>query len=532
MVSKRRAISIDVVASDFSHFSTIATMATGLSRTFDCNPYRRNRFVTAFGRDAIAPMLDRTLLRKQRHGPSETTNRRSASLTIDTSRRCSRPGSRPYLPRYLTSLGLACGAVVAATSARAQYVPGYFPIGVPGYDQELGVTVVSRLRPLYAERGVRIGDLIVRADLDQSLGYDSNVLGRSGGRGSPVVVTSPRASFNSDWGRDAFGASFSLSNRAYPATPSQNSTDWTAALGGGYTIGRHNLTLSYAHLQLHESPTSIGAPPTTTPVSFSVDDFRISYKFDLGRLEITPNAEALLWRYGNATIDGIPTSEAFRDVDQVRGGAGFRYSLAGRTALLFTMQAIRSDFVNNVVGTPSQSSTSILAMGGIDYQYDGVWRYQALVGVEARYFNSDRFKNRVAPIARAAVIWTPTGLTTVTATVLRTIEDPVEIGTSGFTYTTGALRVDHEYLRNVLLNARTGIERITYLQNGGAQTGVFAGAGVTWLLNRHLRLSAQYTYTTESNLGGQSAGEVQSSSAFFTPGSSQNVFLLTMHVGL
>ena len=434
--------------------------------------------------------------------------------------------------RYLASFALACGAVMAATPARAQYVPGYFPVGVPGYDQELGVTVVSRLRPLYAERGVRIGDFVVRADLDQSIGYDSNVLGQSAGRGSPVIVTTPSVSVNSDWGRDALGASLSLSNHAYPATASQNSTDWTAALGGGYTIGRHDLTLSYAHLQLHESPTSIGAPPTTTPVSFTVDDFRTSYKFDLGRLEVTPNVEALLWRYGDATIAGLPTSEAFRDVDQVRGGLGFRYSLAGQTALLLTVQVIQSDFVHQIPGTASQSSTSFLAMGGIDYQYDGVWRYQVLAGAEVRRFNADRFRTQVAPIARAAVIWTPTGLTTVTATLLRTIEDPVEVGTSGFTYTTATLRVDHEYLRNVLLNAQTGVERIAYLQNGGTQTGVFAGAGVTWLLNRHMRLSAQYTYTTESNLAGQSTGEAQASSALFTPGSSQNVFLLTLHVGL
>ena len=440
------------------------------------------------------------------------------------------PGIR--VRRHLASLALACGAVMAASSARAQYVPGYFPVGVPGYDQELGVTVVSRLRPLYAERGTRIGDFIVHADLDQSVGYNSNVLGQSDGQGSPVIATTPTVSVNSDWGRDALGANLSLSNHAYPAAANQNSTDWTAAVGSGYTIGRHELTLSYAHLQLHESPTSIGAPPTTTPVAFTVDDFRTSYRFDLGRLEVTPNVEALLWRYGDATIAGVPTSEAFRNVDQVRGGLGFRYSPAGQTALVMTVQVIQSDFVDQIPGTASQSSTSFLAMGGIDYQYDGVWRYQVLAGAEVRRFNSDQFKTQVAPIARAAMIWTPTGLTTVTATLLRTIEDPVEVGKSGFTYTTATLRVDHEYLRNVLLNAQTGVERIAYPQNGGTQTGVFAGAGVTWLLNRHMSLSAQYTYTTESSLAGQSTGEEQASSVLFTPGSSQNVFLLTLHVGL
>lgn len=427
---------------------------------------------------------------------------------------------------------LLCFAGTAPLRAYGQAIPGSFPTGVPGYDQELGVTVVSRLRPLFEERGIRVGDFIVRTDLAESAGYNTNVVGLSGGRGSPVIETNPSVSAHSDWSRDALGADVSADNFVYPDTPNQNHTNWTAALGGGYTIGRGDLTLAYAHLQQYESPTSIGAPPTTTPIPYTVDDARAAYRFELGRLEVTPNFEVSLLRYGDAVIGGATVNQAFRDVNEFRGGVAFRYALAGRTALLFTVQGIDSEFIHPVPGTPSSDSTSGLALGGIDYQYDGVWRYQVLVGAEVRHFAASQFKTRVAPIASAAAIWTPTGLTTVTATLQRTIEEPVQLGTSGYTDTAIEFRVDHEYLRNLLLNARTGVERIAYLQNGGTQTAAYAGVGTTWLINRHTSLNAQYTYTKQTSLAGRSVSGSQPPSTFGGQGYEQQIFLVTIRLGI
>lgn len=441
---------------------------------------------------------------------------------------------RPPRSRWLRGSvlgGIVWGTVLAGGSARAQYVPGEFPTGVPGYGEELGVTVVSRLHPLYDEPGLRLGDFIVHPDLDESFGYNSNVLGLRGSKGSPVIATSPSLAVHSDWGRDSLGGAFSVQDLRYLATPNQNQTNWTVALGGGYTIGRSDLTLAYAHLQLHESPTSIGAPPSTTPLAYAVDDMRAAYRLDLGRLEVTPNVDVSLYRYGTTVLAGAGSNQDFRDSDEVRAGVALRYALTGGTALVLTMQGIRAQFLHPASGQPSLSSTSALALGGIDYQYDGVWRYQALVGLEVRHFDAAQFKTRVAPIARAAVIWTPTELTTVTATLLRTIEDPVQIGTSGYTYTTAELRVDHEYLPNLLMHVTAGVERVAYLQNGGTQNGFDVGAGVSWLINRHVRLSGTYTYTTLSNLGAQSFNGSGVAGTSQASGYDQNLVLLTLHFG-
>lgn len=456
----------------------------------------------------------------------------SAPLARLGSDRAARLGRRRCSLRRLI-LGLAVGCAGGPpVPALAQYVSGYFPAGVPGYDQELGVTVVSRLHPLYEQPGIRVGSFTLQPDLTESTGYNSNIPGIAGGPGSPVIETHPTLSVNSDWGRNALGANLNVDDLRYPATPSQNRTDWTAAVGGAYTIDRNDLTLGYAHLALHESATDIGAPLSATPIPYTVDDLRAAYRIDFGRLEITPNLDVSLQRYGNAVIGGAILSQGFRNANEFGAGAAFRYALSEQRALIFTVQGLQSDFTNQAPGAASLSSTSVLALGGLDYQYDGVWRYQALAGVEIRSFAAAQFETDVAPIARVTVIWTPTELTTVTGTALRAIENPTQPGTSGYAYTSAELRVDHEYLRNVLLSARTGIEHVAYLQNGETQTGYYIGTGVTWLLNRHLRLAAEYIYTQHTSLSGSSAGSSGPGAIATNPGYTQNVFLLTLRLSL
>ena len=148
------------------------------------------------------------------------------------------------------------------------------------------MTVVSRLRPLYEAPGVRVGSFIIRPNLQETTGYNDNVLGVRGGPGSWFMQTAPAISANSDWSRNRLGASVSLNNLRYLDTPSQSTTDWTVGVGGGYTIGRSELTLGYSHLSLYESPTDISAPQSQTPIPYDVNDFRSDYTFDLGRLKL------------------------------------------------------------------------------------------------------------------------------------------------------------------------------------------------------------------------------------------------------
>lgn len=430
-----------------------------------------------------------------------------------------------------TVLALAAGMpLVCVSPSRAQFINQYFPPGVPGYEREPGVTVASRLRPAYDPLGVRIGGFTLQSQLEEGIGYSSNAAGLSHSPGSWFLDTAPTLTLNSNWSRDQLGAAVTLDDRRYFDAPSQNYTDWTASIGGGYTIGRHDAILAYSHLSLHEDPSQLGSVPSSTPVPYQVDDLRGEYTFEQGRFSFTPRLDVQLYRFGNSTMFGVPQSQTSQNRIVLTGGVETHYALSDQRSLVFVVQGIDSNYTDVLLGQPTNSSKSFLALGGIDYQASGVWRYRLLLGVETRTFESSQFRTHTAPIIEGSVIWTPTGLTSVTGLVSRTIEDPASSGTGSYTYTRAGLVVDHEYLRNVLLQGRMGFEAAEYLNGGGTQTNITVGAGVKWLLNRNVRLSLDYSYTGQQG----AASSITGTPVFgaFQGSFVRNVVLLTLRLAL
>lgn len=57
----------------------------------------------------------------------------------------------------------------------------------------------------------------------------------------------------------------------------------------------------------------------------------------------------------------------------------------------------------------------------------------------------------------------------------------------------------------MLLHGAAGLQRADFLQGGGAQTSYTLAAGVTWLMNRRMRLSATEAFTDLRSAQGQTA---------------------------
>jgi hypothetical protein len=74
-------------------------------------------------------------------------------------------------------------------------------------------------------------------------------------------------------------------------------------------------------------------------------------------------------------------------------------------------------------GAPGHDSTGYQALVALDDDSDAVWRYRVLFGWEVRDFAATLFPPHQAPIAEAELIWSPSGLTTITASLNRSIED-------------------------------------------------------------------------------------------------------------
>ncbi len=436
--------------------------------------------------------------------------------------------------RFWTWVTLCTGAVLAiASPARAQTAASaYFPTGIAGYDQDLGVTVLSRIRTGYEEQGIQFGSFVVRPDLDQSIFDNTNVNGTPGvNTGSWGSETAGSLSAQSDWDRDSLDASVGFDHDQYFALPNESFTNWNVGLGGGYTIGDSQLLASYSHLAVNQLGTTIGFQRSETPALDTTDTGELSYTFNFGRFAVTPSLDLSAYRFGAITANGIQESQSDLNRNVVAGGIVTRYALTGAAGLLFVARGTGSNYINPQPGQPSNNSASGMVLAGIDYQAESLWRYSLLVGVEYTDFAAAQYGSETAPIISAQLVYTPTGVLTITGSATRSIQDTDTTASAGYVLSQANLVIDYELLRNVLLEGRAGFQYASYIQ-GGTQNEETVGAGVTWLLNQNVRLSLNDDYTNQGAPGGETDLVNGEAAGNLSGAYTQNILMLSLHLGL
>ena len=428
--------------------------------------------------------------------------------------------------------GMALGSGMLVTmAARAQGVSLDFPVSAAsGYDQQLGVTVQSRPRPLYDTPSVRLGGFEVRPQLDQTFAYNSNPTGASSdAKGSFLSQTSANVAVSSLWSRNSLATTAGVDHYQYFSLAGGSYTDWNMGLQGGYTIADSQITAAYSHSNYHQLGATIGTVRSDQPVADSTDTTRLNYTLKFNRLEITPEFDFGAYRYGEANIGQVRLDQNYLNRNVFAGSVTARYAFNDVGGVVTVARAIDSQFLHNFAGSPTNDSRQYQLLSGLDYQAEGLWRYQLLAGGEVTTFSASQYSTHVEPIVQGNVTWTPLGTATVSGSVSRSFSEPLAQGNNGFFLNQGSLRVDFELMRNVLLHGQGGTQYAEYL-GGGTQFGYNFATGVNWLLNRNARISFDYSYYHQgaasdfSNMSG--AGGVNGN-AF-----SQSIGGVTIHIAL
>jgi len=427
---------------------------------------------------------------------------------------------------------LALIVCLAPPALRAQAIDQYLDTTIPGYNTAPGVTVASREHPEYDPSGVRVGGFTLLPTLDESVGYDDNVTGTGDPHGSVLLDTSARLDAMNQMSDGSLGASVSVDNAEYPNQSSQSYTNWTAALGGTHDFGGDTLTIGATHLNLSQTPRDLDAPELNSPIAYRVDDMRAAYRVVLSRLSLEPAFDVSWYGFDNGTVLGKTYLQTYRDRIAYSPGVTANYEFATRRSIVFVVRDTSADFANAVPGVPSQNYNDVSTLTGVAYDVDGALSFRLLGGYEQRNFRSGAYKTISAPILEGSVTWTPTGLTTITGTAARYIEDSSAEATIGYTESALRLNVDHELYRNIVLNANAGLFVDNYAQNGGSQEYFTGGTGVTWRLNRNMRLVGDYTYSSRRSSGTTTYQPPFTLDGVFGGNYSENVFRIRLRFAL
>lgn len=406
---------------------------------------------------------------------------------------------------------LASSALLSARSAHAQLLNQFLPNNIYGEGTEPDVTVASRIRTGYEDVGFRAGTFTIRPFVNESLGYESNVLGLSHPSGSTVVQSNASIDAASDSDRGTVNAGLSVTDNRYLDLPNQSYTNWNARVGGTYNLGQDSASVLLTHDNLNQTQRDLDVPQLNAPLPFVVDTIRVGYRATFNRLSLMPTLEAARYAFNSGFAGATIYDQGYRNRVVVTPGLVAAYEFATRRSAVIVVRNATAFFSRGTTTNPKRNFNDTSILTGVDYDLNGLLRIRALVGYESRSFSSNTYQTIQAPIAEVTLIYNPTGLTTVTGTVARRIQDSADETTAGVTTLSTNLRIDHELRRNVLLTASAGVSQNDY-NVGGSQTLYTGNLGATYLLNRYAAVGATYDFTSRTsnttalNLNGFSAG--------------------------
>jgi hypothetical protein len=424
--------------------------------------------------------------------------------------------------RILVSLaGCALALGLAPSLAVAQYQTDPFlpvpPLPVapnmpvaPGVPLERGLTVVDRPRPDFDALGLRLGDFFFfpRAEVDEA--YNDNIFAAKNGKQSDFITAlAPSFDIRSNLPTNAINLSAGAIVSRYADHSAFNTEDAFANLDGRLDVDHtHDFFGALRVARLHEDP---GAPTVpgnaSAPVHYTTYDATAGFEQTKLRIGYSADLSARREEYEAVPVVGgglLPQSDRNNNTYEaaLRGSYEFVPNYQG-----FVRGAVNyRDYDHAAIGAPTRTSYGFRLDTGVRIDLTGVTYAELFVGYLDQEYESAILGTVSGPDVGANVVWNATQLTSLTLKVERAIQDaPAAIvgatASPGYFHSTAGISVDHELLRNVLLNGHLTYANDDFHGINRTDNDYLAGAGAKYLLSRNFYLGADYTLEHRDSSG-------------------------------
>ncbi len=380
-----------------------------------------------------------------------------------------------------------------AHSAKAQLIKQYFPDDLPGYAPDFSESVLNRMYIQQTSPGVQLGDCIIRPELDENAGYDSDTLGKAGSA-SATLESKASLATQSDWEVETLNLGLYLDNFRYFNVPSASYTNWQANAAGSFALGSDRLDYSYSHSAFNLAATDLGVIGVTTPVGYAVDDARVAYWKRFARFSLTPSFEFENFAFGRSAGQAGLNYDTINHRAEHESIAGSYEASPGNSAIL-VLRSSQAQFPN----ATQDSYLDLAAFSGIDFKGDGIVQARILGGIESRRCSCREESTITIPTFEIGVTWMPTELDTLNATGIRRLDDPVSPFALDSKIWDGKLSLYHELRRNVFLTGAAEIEHsdsefATDTSGGEKQTQLSFSIAALWDIRANVSATIGYSY--------------------------------------
>lgn len=374
----------------------------------------------------------------------------------------------------------------------AAYLMGLAPLHAVAQEADESVSVRDRARPEYDAQGMRLGGFDLNARLDVTVTSTDNLFAAETGEQDDIVYAlAPQVNLSSHWSRHALSidAGADFKNHADFATEDAD-TAYFGAFGRLDVGTASNFSANLRLAQEVEPRTNPDALTSSAPVEYTQEVAGFAAEHRFSRFRIRAGVNRADYDYDDAGL----IDQDFRDHEETSFSGRLQAEITPRIGVVVQAVADQRDY-DNAAGLSSDGRTYL---AGISVDFTELMRGEFTMGQFDREYDSGATVDGTA--VAGALEWYVTRLTTINLNARRSAEESGATTASPYIETAYSARVDHEFLRNVILTAGVESGRREYQAIDRDDDYLNVHLGGDYLLNRRVSLRARYAHSeTESD---------------------------------
>jgi hypothetical protein len=318
-----------------------------------------------------------------------------------------------------------------------------------------GVPVMERPRPEYDPKGIPVGAFRAFPTVVLRLNTTNNVFESDNDQKSDVFIDiAPSLRLTSEWSRHYIEFFANLNSSRFTDFESEDTTDWSVGAAGRLDIRRGDaLSAAVSKAGLHERRSSPNSPGTIRePIAYTLFRALAAIVIQPNRLRAELSGQFDRVEYENTPLNGggvLDNGDRDRDELRLRARVSLEIGEGYRTFVEGVYD--RRDFDRAIDRTGvNRDSTGTSLMGGLQFELAEFLQGDIFVGYLDRQFGAP-LQDFSGFNFGAALKWSATPLTTIHMQALRELSDTVVVGGSAISDRRLSVAVDHELLRNVII---------------------------------------------------------------------------------
>lgn len=338
----------------------------------------------------------------------------------------------------------------------------------------------------FRPQGFPAGGFRIYPTLRLSTDYDDNISrSNDNGRGDGSFIIAPTVAARSNWSSHQLNADAYYRSTHYFKRTEQDHDEYGANASGRLDVMRTtrvNGNVGYARMaERRGTPGDLFI--SNRLIRYDTYDAKGQVSHQFNRIGVTAGAGTAGYRYDDTEAQGVVIDQQFRnrDISTANGRIDYQYSAF---TSIFVSGSYNDTNYSRARPTFNRSSKGFNVLGGVRFELSRLLSGQIGVGYIRQNFTDDRFSDFSGANYDLSINYRPTELTSFSLTAGRSLTDSALFQVVGVLTNDINISVEHELLRNLLLQGSAGYSHYTYRGISRNDNRYNLGVGARYRMNR------------------------------------------------